>query len=296
MEIYQIRYFLAMCKTLNFSKAAELCNVSQPALTRGIQKLEEELGGILFRRERNLTHLSDFGHLLMPQLERIMTDTESVRTTASEFLTLDKASINLGIMCTIGPARFIGFLEGFRAAKPGVELSLIEGVPVRLSDMILDGKLDVAIMAQPGPFNERLNVDPLYKERFCVAFPMGHRFESQDTVHPAELAGESYLTRINCEFENPLDALCTTRGVKLRETYRSEREDWIQMMVAAGFGLCFLPEFSPVIPGVVTRPVEPGITREISLVSIAGRHFSPAITSFVKAVRTHDWGRYVRDH
>ena len=144
MEIYQIRYFLAMCKTLNFSKAAEMCHVSQPALTRGIQKLEEELGGILFRRERNLTHLSDFGHLLMPQLERIMTDTESVRTTASEFLTLDKASINLGIMCTIGPARFIGFLENFRATKPGVELSLIEGVPSRLSDMILDGKLDIA--------------------------------------------------------------------------------------------------------------------------------------------------------
>ena len=295
MEIYQIRYFLAMCKTLNFSKAAELCHVSQPALTRGIQKLEEELGGILFRRERNQTHLSDFGHLLMPQLERIMTDTESVRTTASEFLTLDKASINLGIMCTIGPARFIGFLENFRNSEPGIELSLIEGVPRNLSEMILDGKLDIAIMAQPEPFNERLNVDPLYKERFCVAFPMGHRFKTQETVHPTELAGESYLTRINCEFENPLDALCTTRGVNLRETYRSEREDWIQMMVAAGFGLCFLPEFSPVIPGVVTRPVEPGITREMSLVSIAGRRFSPAITSFVKAIRAHDWARYVRE-
>jgi len=71
MEMHQIRYFLAVCETLNFTRAAENCNVTQPALTRAIQKLEDELGGLLFRRERHLTHLTDLGRLMRPQLEQV---------------------------------------------------------------------------------------------------------------------------------------------------------------------------------------------------------------------------------
>ena len=66
MEMHQVRYFLAVARTLNFTRAAEQCNVSQPALTRAIQQLEEELGGLLLRRERKLTHLTDFGRLIQP--------------------------------------------------------------------------------------------------------------------------------------------------------------------------------------------------------------------------------------
>ena len=66
MEMHQVRYFLAVADTLNFTRAAELCHVSQPALTRAIQQLEEELGGLLLRRERKLTHLTDFGRLIQP--------------------------------------------------------------------------------------------------------------------------------------------------------------------------------------------------------------------------------------
>jgi LysR family transcriptional regulator, hydrogen peroxide-inducible genes activator len=66
MEMYQIRYFLAVAESLNFTRAAERCNVTQSALTRAIQKLEEELGGLLLWRVRNLTHLSDLGRLMKP--------------------------------------------------------------------------------------------------------------------------------------------------------------------------------------------------------------------------------------
>jgi LysR family transcriptional regulator, hydrogen peroxide-inducible genes activator len=61
MDIHHVRYFLAVCETRNFTRAAEKCNVTQPALSRAIQQLEDEVGGLLFRRERNLTHLTDLG-------------------------------------------------------------------------------------------------------------------------------------------------------------------------------------------------------------------------------------------
>jgi len=68
MEMHQVRYFLAVAETLNFTRAAERCNVSQPALTRAIQNLEGEFGGLLFRRERNLTHLTELGRLVVRRL------------------------------------------------------------------------------------------------------------------------------------------------------------------------------------------------------------------------------------
>src|SRR5690349_12456388 len=106
MEMNQIRYFLAVCNTLNFTRAAEQCNVTQPALTRAIHKLEEEMGGLLFRRERKLTHMTDLGNLVRPQLEQILKQSQQARSTALNFLHLRDAPLRLGVMCTIGPVRF----------------------------------------------------------------------------------------------------------------------------------------------------------------------------------------------
>jgi len=290
MEMHQVRYFLAVAETLNFTRAAERCHVSQPALTRAIQQLEEELGGLLLRRERKLTHLTDFGRLIEPHLRQLKADAEAAKSTAKHFLSLQTAEIRLGVMCTIGPARFIGFLARFHEANPGCEITLVEGVPARLSELLLQGELDMGVMAQPEPFRERLEVLPLYRERFCIAFPTGHRLEQQNRVRIADVAGETYLRRINCEYRDHLAERLHEKGLGVRLGFQSEREDWIQMMVAAGFGVCFLPEFSPTIPGVRLQPVsEPEVVREVSLVSMAGRRFSPAVLTFIRAIRAHDW-------
>src|SRR5258708_14999274 len=216
MEMHQIRYFLAVAETLNFTRAADKCNVTQPAVTRAIQKLEEEFGGLLLRRERNLTHLSDLGRLMKPHLEQIFAESESAKIQAKAFLRLDNAPLNLGVMCTIGPLRFMGFLTRFRQDHPGVELTLLEAVPPRLSELLLDGTLDVAVMAQPEAFDERLDVQPLYRERFVVAFPAGHRFERRNALRFSDMDGESYLQRINCEFKDQLCTLCRQQGAKLK--------------------------------------------------------------------------------
>jgi DNA-binding transcriptional LysR family regulator len=193
-------------------------------------------------------------------------------------------------MCSVGPIRFMSFLAEFRATHPGCDVTLVEGVPEHLAELLINGKLDLAVMAQPQHFTDRLEVRPLYRERFCVAFPMGHRFREKNRVRVADVAGETYLARINCEYQDHVNERCREQGFALQVGFRSEREDWIQTMVAAGFGICFLPEFSPTIPGVLTRFVaEPEVVREVSLVSIAGRRFSPAVAAFARAIRGYRW-------
>jgi LysR family hydrogen peroxide-inducible transcriptional activator len=202
MEMHQIRYFLAVCETLNFTRAAESCNVTQPALTRAVQKLEEEMGGLLLRRERSRTHLTEFGQAMRPHLEEVLRNTEAAGTTARSFLSLAEGALRLGVMCTVGPLRCVGLMTRFNREHPGITVSLREGVPQRLAELLFQGDLDLAIMAAPGGFDAQFQVRPLYRERFVVAFPPGHRFEKQGAVRTVDCDGESYLMRTNCEYAN----------------------------------------------------------------------------------------------
>jgi DNA-binding transcriptional LysR family regulator len=213
------------------------------------------------------------------------------KETARSFLRLEDAPLTLGVMCTIGPLRFIGFLNAFRENHPGIGVTVVEGVPSRLTQLLLEGKMDVAIMAQPQAFDERLTTEPIYRERFGLAFASGHPYASRNALQLRDVEGEPYLSRINCEYRGYISELCTQRGIEISVAYRSEREDWIMAMVAAGMGICFAPEFSVSLPGVEHRPVaDPEIVRDVSLVSVAGRTLSPAIASFAETVRNYDWG------
>ncbi len=290
MEMHQIRYFLAVCDSLNFTRAAEACNVTQPALTRAVQKLEEELGSLLLHRERSRTHLTDFGQLMRPHLEQIVKNAELAATTAKSFLKLDDAPLRLGVMCTVCPLRCVGMLCLFKMEQGGIVVTLSEGVPAALGESLLAGDLDIAIMAQPKQADERFRIEPIYRERFVVAFPPGHRFTRMNAVRTADCGGESYLVRINCEYLNHWDDFLRNNQIKMREAYRSEREDWIQTMVMAGMGICFIPEFSPTLPALNTRPlIDPEVIREVSLMTVPGRRFSPAVGAFVQAVKRYSW-------
>jgi DNA-binding transcriptional LysR family regulator len=290
MELHEIRYFLAVCRTRNFTKAAEHCNVSQPALTRAIQKLEAELGGLLFSRERANTHLTELGRLMQPHLEEVMARTQAARDSAQRFLRLESAHMRLGVMCTVGPMRFVGFLNRFRTEHPGIELTLTESVPSRLSEGLLAGEIDVAVMAQPEAYDARLRADVLYRERFVLACAVGHPFARRNQINMRDMDGQIYLQRVNCEFRDVLRERCEECGAHITRSYRSEREDWIQTMVAAGMGVCFIPEYSATHPGLALRPVvEPEVVREVAMVTVAGRRWSKPVATFIQALRHHRW-------
>lgn len=117
---------------------------------------EDELGGLLFSRERNNTHMTELGRLIEPHLAEVVAQAGEVKRTAARFLKLEKANLAVGVMCTIAPVQFVSFLGRFRADNPGVEVTLLEEVPERLCDLLVSGELDVALMARPDGFWHRL--------------------------------------------------------------------------------------------------------------------------------------------
>ena len=101
MEMHQVRYFLAVAKHLNFSRAADECNVAQPSLSRAIQQLEGELGGRLFHREHKFTHLSELGEMVRPHLQTVYTAALQAKQLSQEVKQLEKVPLKLGIMSAL---------------------------------------------------------------------------------------------------------------------------------------------------------------------------------------------------
>jgi DNA-binding transcriptional LysR family regulator len=290
MEMQEIRYFLALCDSLNFRRAAANCNVTQPALSRAIRKLEQELGGLLFRRGSHQVGLTGLGHLVRPQLEEIAARAKGVELAARQFLTLENAPLRLGALCTIGPAIVTKFLKEFSNRNPAVEITLRDGTPKGLIQLLLDDEIDFAIMAQPYQYDERLRVQQLYNEPFAVAFGLRHPFENLTAVTLTDMDKQIYLRRLNCEYREFFANLLKERGLALRVSYQTEREDWIQSLVAGGVGVCFLPEFSACVGGLRTRPlIEPRVARSVSLVSMIGRRYTPQASKFFNLTLSYDW-------
>jgi hypothetical protein len=124
MEMQQIRYFLTVADKLNFTRAAEQCNVTQPSLTRAIKLLEGELGGPLIRRERANTHLTELGRIVRSHLEQVYDEAQKTKRAAKELTRPKKTTLKLGVMCTIAPDQIIELIGSMQAGHPGVELRL----------------------------------------------------------------------------------------------------------------------------------------------------------------------------
>ena len=290
MELYQVRYFVTLCETLNFARAAERCNVSQPSLTRAVQKLERELGGVLILRERRRTSLTKLGQQLRPIFEEVLSQTQRAKSVAEQHLTRRKTVLQLGIISSVGLTRLAPLLGRFGAEHLGFELQLVETSLQALEAMLFGGQLDAAIVAYTRRPDKRLRYDRLYQERVVAVAPKGHRFERYDGIRLHDLQDENLLFRANCELGEFLLESCRKQGFEPRIVYRSAREDWVQTMVASGFGVTVMPEFTRTDTATLARPLaEPDLVRQLSLVTVAARRQEHPLTTFVRAIRAQTW-------
>jgi DNA-binding transcriptional LysR family regulator len=291
MEMHQVRYFLAVAKHLNFSRAADECNVAQPSLSRAIQQLEGEFGGQLFHREQKFTHLSELGAMVRPHLETVYAAAVQAKQLSQEIKQLNKVPLKLGIMSTISPTEIVDLIAALQTKHDGLELRLCDADARELRTRLLEGDLEVAIYALPGEeIDERTHMLPLFDEQMTIAVHQGHRLANQATYPVAEMNGERYIHRMNCEFAGYADHILKEKGVTCTPAYWSERDDWTLAMVAAGLGFAFMPANAVKHTGVVPLPVvEPEFWRRVNLVTMRGRPHSPGVGALVREAMRKKW-------
>ena len=168
MEMHQVRYFLAVARTLNFTRAAEECHVAQPSLTRAIHQLEGELGGDLFRRERPAAQLTELGQRMLPLLKQCYDSAQSARTVAASIKTGEVGALRLALSHTIDLQMVMPHIQELTKHFRGLELKLFRGTASDVIEYLKRGDAELGLSATTSDEWDRLDAWPLFEEDFCL--------------------------------------------------------------------------------------------------------------------------------
>lgn len=290
MELHQVRYFVALCKALNFTRAAETCNVSQPALTRAIQRLEQELGGPLFHRERSMTQLTELGRMMRPLLEQTLSAAEAAKDHANKFRRNEIAALHIGLPPTVSARVLTAQLQELMGRFPSLEVELRMNDQDELVELMLRGEADAAFLTENDRLRDRLNTWTLFQEAFRIGFARGHRFEQMASVPLTELVNETLIGRRGCDATRHVRALCEAAGAPVRVRHLAESEEHVQELASMSLGVVLMPEYLSIMPELETRPLQQvPLTRAVALAVVSGRRYSSALDAFVRLTRTRDY-------
>jgi DNA-binding transcriptional LysR family regulator len=290
MKLHQIRYFLALSRSLNFTRAADDCHVTQPALTKAIQKLESELGGPLIHRERQLTQLTDLGKLILPLVERMATAEETLVFHATEFRSKEIAPLKIALAPCISANLVAALLAEIAMVVPGLRAELSEASPESIPELLMKGEVSAAIAGDVDGIPDRINHWCLFEERFIVLAAEDSPFAVTGEVSIEMLATATWLERIGCPVWRTFLSKNFPESHEPTVAHSSGNESHLQHMVAAGMGIMLTAEHAPRLPSLVPCRIENDpLKRDIMLLVVAGRRYSPALEALVKATRLRDW-------
>ncbi|MFB2838716.1 LysR family transcriptional regulator [Floridanema evergladense] len=284
MDLYQLRYFLAITETGSFSKAAERLFVSQPSLSAGIKKLEQVLDVTLFERGGRRAVLTPAGKLFQKKAKILL---DNYQATLRELRELKQQPVlRLGTLRTIRIACLADLIHTFQQQSPSVLIELVDGSFSELGDQLEQGDVDLVMTVLDGYEAPKTSLT-LFQQRRVLAVSTNHPLASRETVQLADLHRQPFIERLHCERYREMQKLFTS--IRPQIVYRADHEEWVFSLVAAGLGLSIMPEWSNV-PGVVFIPIaDLPLQRTVGLVWRRG-YESEVVTQFLTCVGTHDWG------
>jgi len=240
MTLNELRFVVALAKARNFRKAAEVCFVSQPALSLAVKKLEDELGVLLFERNRNDVTMTAIGELVVEQATRAIEEANRVKEIARQGNNQLVGALKLGVIYSIGPYLLPEIIPYLRQSAPEMPLIVEENLTINLETQLRNGVIDVAIIALPFDI-PGIKTLPLYEEEFVVVVPITHDWAKRDSIDPEELADEKILllNSGHC-FSNQVMQACP-RLSRNGEILQGNSLDTIRNMVASNLGLTVLP-------------------------------------------------------
>jgi DNA-binding transcriptional LysR family regulator len=290
MEMHQVRYFLAVARILNFTRAAEECNVAQPSLTRAIKQLEDELGGELFRRERKLTHLSELGHRMLPLMQQIFDSAQAAREVATSIKKGALAPLSIGLPVTVNIELVLPFLKELVRAMPGLNLKFIRGSSAEICEQLKKGAVDVAVAPKLPEAWDRLESWPLFSEPYLLVIAQSHRLSREGPIGVEDLRDERLICRPYCEDFERGSELLSKQGIDLPSAHNASSDADFTALLAAEMGIGFAPRSSARSP--LLKPLEIEgfeMERTVFAYAVAGRQRSNAASTLIKMLRAADW-------
>lgn len=294
MEMQQVRYFLAVAKTLNFTRAAEACNVTQPALTRAIKQLEAELGGELIRREGRLSHLTDLGARMLPLLTQCYDSALSAKTLAAKVKSGNIASIAVGVMSTFEVALLLPALAELERVFPGVQLVIHRGSSEKVGEWLKNGDIELAFGGTMAASWDRLDCWPMFAEDFELVVAADHPLAGlNDEDRLADLVRSERLVFHSLQEPGdfPSEAI-KAAGFSSENFHKVSCNEDLEALLAAKLGVAIAPASTCQSSRLRHIPCKwLAARRTVAVYTVAGRIRSREASALFNLVRSTDWER-----
>lgn len=243
MELRQLRYLVAVADELSFTRAAQRANVAQPALSRQLKKLEQELGVPLVDRTTRRVSLTDQGADLVERARRILAEVEAARDAARGATRLVSGRVRIGTTQTSGPIDVPRIMAEFRDRYRGIELALSEDLSVRLTDRLRRDDLDVAfVSAVAKSARHGLQLELVARDELCVVVGQHHAFAARRRVGVATLANEDFVAfPTGATIRETFEQHAGEAGFTPRVAFESNDVARTRSLVAQGLAIAVLP-------------------------------------------------------
>jgi len=271
VTLKQLRYFDALARELHFGRAADSCSVTQPALSMQIHEMEQNLGLALVERTKSGVQLTAKGHEIAARSSRILGDVRDLVAYAQHANSILAGALRLGVIPSVAPYLLPPLLPLLREAYPELELHVRETQTQVLTDELLEGKLDVLLLALPLKHPDLTN-RVLFEDKFLLAVPKERKLSGRVRATKELIEHERLLLleEGHCLRDQAL-TYCNLQQVDAVNTFGASSLATIVEMVSAGFGITLLPEMAVTIEErgrdiMLVRFVEPEPYRTIGLV------------------------------
>ncbi|MFD8481331.1 LysR family transcriptional regulator [Kitasatospora sp. NPDC059673] len=291
MDMAWLEVFRTAARLGSFTAAGEQLGFTQSAISRQISTLEAEFGVPLFDRLARGVRLTEHGQALLPHAEAMLGRLDGTRRELAALTQLAAGHLRLGAFDSANAALVPAALAAFRAAHPGIALTLTEGLSVQLLELLAEGAIDLAVVAAypQHPYDaEQFELHRIADDPVLVALPRGHRLARRRRLRLADLAEEPWIAA-GRRIETTLLAACARSGFQPRVEY--EVAGWTAKLglVAAGLGITLIPSLAAraARPDLVLVPLHPDDTpvRHVHAATRRGRRPAPAVTAFLPHLR-----------
>ncbi|MGO0059206.1 LysR family transcriptional regulator [Brevibacillus fluminis] len=290
MDLRFLKTFQTIVRSGSFQQAAEKLQYAQSTVTAQIQKLESDLGILLFDRIGKRAVLTEAGRLLYEQSKQILQDVEKLQQTITDISTGYSGHVRIGAIEPTASVRLPGLIRQFCQERPLVNLTLEVGTALPLHQRILADELDFAISTMPAS-GLGLMFEPLFSERFGLLVPADHPFADQPHVPAADLSRHRLiLPEPTCAYKEMIERILMENDIKLQSNLQIGSIDAMKQLVQAKVGIALIPLSSSatLADGVLLKPVEDiKLQVSIGLVHREEHHrFGLAVKAFLDLCRS----------
>jgi DNA-binding transcriptional LysR family regulator len=279
MELRQLRYVEAVAAHRHFTRAAAAIGIAQPALSHQIKRLEQELGIELFHRSRGGVRLTAAGETLLPRVRRALSELEAGREEVVALTGLQTGRLRLGAMQAPGPLDLPRAIARFHRAHPAVEVTLSEESTLRMQHLVLDGQLDLAIVALEVGYPDSLGALALVQEPVLLALPHDHRLADGASIQIGQLRDQPFVFfRAGTGLRTTIERIGREAGFTPQMAFETGNLDRLLALVHEGLGVSVIPASTARDgkPRVTALPFSPPLTRTVGVVWRADRALPPA--------------------